>query len=563
MNPAPDLILHNACIHTCNRHAEQCQAIALTGPLITAVGSNADILALRGPSTRVLDLQGRAVIPGMTDGHAHMDREGLRHHLPDLSSAHSIQDILDVIADEAANTPAGQWIVTQPIGRPPEYQDPLAALKEGRYPTRRDLDAVSPNHPVYIRPIWGYWRNQPPLVSVANSLALQRAGVTAETRAPSPDITIDRDDTGEPTGVFIERTLVPVVEHSLMRAAPGFSVDQRVSGLRHAMAVYNRYGTTAVFEGHGVADEVLEAYRRVHRQGEDSVRATLVFSPNWALRASGEASDLLRDWAGWLGGRGAGDARLRIQGIYTELDRDPLNNQLRAGNAPCTGWAGFQAGSALPEQALHALLVEAARQGVRVAGIWPDLLPAFERAHQAAPIDALRWVLGHQAIVTEEMMASIKALGIVLTTHTNRHIYKDGDKWLQRLPPLEQQDIVPLRRLLEAGVPVAFGSDNLPVSLFGPLWHAVSRLSRHGLVVAPEQALSRQQALDIAVKGGAYLTFDEHTRGSLEAGKLADLAVLSEDPLACPEAALPGIEALMTVVDGRIVHLDPLLGTLA
>lgn len=301
MNPAPDLILHSACIHTCSGHTEPCQAIALTGPLIAAVGTNADVLALRGPSTRVLDLQGRAVIPGMTDGHAHMDREGLRHHLPDLSDAHSIQDILDVIADEAANTPAGQWIVTQPIGRPPEYQDPLAALKEGRYPTRRDLDAVSPNHPVYIRPIWGYWRNQPPLVSVANSLALQRAGVTAETRAPSPDITIDRDDAGEPTGVFIERTLVPVVEHSLMRAAPGFSVDQRVSGLRHAMAVYNRYGTTAVFEGHGVADEVLEAYQRVHRQGEDSVRATLVFSPNWAVRASGEASDLLRDWAGWAG----------------------------------------------------------------------------------------------------------------------------------------------------------------------------------------------------------------------------------------------------------------------
>ena len=263
------------------------QSVAIHGNRILAIGSDDDMAALATPSTQRVNLAGRTVIPGMTDGHAHLDREGLRKHLPSLQGARSIDDILDRIAHEVRRTPPGTWIVTQPIGEPPEYPDPAAGLREGRYPTRHDLDRVSPDHPVYIRPIWGYWRNRAPLVSIANTLALRLAGIDRHTVPPSPDITLGRDANGDPDGTFSEATLVPIVEHSLMRVAPGFSAAQRASGLRSAMRAYNAVGTTAVFEGHGVAGEVIAAYRDVANQGAATVRATLTFSPRWQIEASG------------------------------------------------------------------------------------------------------------------------------------------------------------------------------------------------------------------------------------------------------------------------------------
>lgn len=579
------------------------QAVAIHGNRILAVGRDDDLAALATPATQRVHLAGRTVMPGMTDGHAHLDREGLRKHLPSLQGARCIDDILDRIAQEVRRTPPGTWIVTQPIGEPPEYPDPAAGLREGRYPTRHDLDRVSPDHPVYIRPIWGYWRNRAPLVSIANTLALRLAGIDRHTVPPSPDITLGRDAQGDPDGTFSESTLVPIVEHTLMRVAPGFSAAQRASGLRSAMRAYNAVGTTAVFEGHGVAGEVIAAYRDVANQRAATVRATLTFSPRWGIEASeaSEASpagernapstaadtaiELLRDWRTWLRRRHGDHPWVRLQGLYAEIDADPLNNQLRAANHPCTGWAGFQAGAALPASVLQALLIEAAREGIRVCGIWPTLLPLFQAAHRVHPIHDLRWVLGHQPVLTREMIAIVHDLGLVITTHTNRHIHKDGDVWVEKRRSLSRNDgamdgstgssntrgsipgtrdtsdpindIVPLRRLLDAGIPVAFGSDNLPVSLFGPISHAVLRQSRTGNPVAPDQAITRAEALTIATMGGAWLTHDESVRGSITPGKLADLVILNDNPLTCPPEALAGLRADQLIIDGRLHAADP------
>lgn len=588
------LLLHGGKVITCDGSNTLAQAVAIRNDRILAVGSDRAMKALSTPHTQRVDLGGKTVIPGMTDGHAHLDREGLRRHLPSLQGARSIDDILDRIAHEVRRTPPGTWIITQPVGEPPEYSDPAAGLREGRYPTRHDLDKVSPDHPVYIRPIWGYWRNRPPLVSIANSLALRLACIDRHTASPSPEVTLGRDADGEPDGIFSEATLVPIVEHSLMRVAPGFSAAQRASGLRSAMRAYNAVGTTAVFEGHGVASEVIAAYRDVAAQGAATVRATLTFSPRWRIDASdgrsrverinqragdvgadcraldcnrsedngadnesGTAIELLRDWRSWLRRKHADHPWVRLQGFYAEIDTDPLNNQLRASNHPCTGWAGFQAGAALPASVLEPLLIEAAREGIRVCGIWPTLLPLYSAANKAHPIGDLRWVLGHQPVLTPEMVANIHDLGVVVTTHTNRHIYKDGDLWAERRAGASVNDIVPLRRLVDAGVPVAFGSDNLPVSLFGPVHHAVHRLSRTGQPIAPDQAIDREEALRIATMGGAWLTFDETTRGSIEAGKLADLAILNGDPLTCASDALPGLRADHLILDGRVHAADP------
>jgi len=524
------------------------QALSIVGTRIQAVGQTDELLKSADQSTQIIDLKGRCVIPGMTDGHAHLDREGLRHQLPSLQHAQSLEDVLDVIADQVRFRPEGTWILTQPIGQPPEFLTDISRL----IPSRFELDRVSPKHPVFIRPIWGYWSNAVPFSCVANSMALALAGIGPHTRSPSQEIVIDRDPTGQPTGIFWEKSLVPLVEHTLMRCAPGFSLAQRENALLYGMAQYNKVGTTCIFEGHGVASEVIQAYKSVHASGASTVRALLTFSPNWHLNGQGDAALLLKDWASWIGRNGMGDDFLKVQGLYAEIDLDPHNNQLRAANHPCTGWAGFQAGCALPLDVMKVLVQEAARNGIRLCGIWPNLLDLFEYANETHPIAPMRWVLGHQRFLTRDQIARIKDLGIVVTTHTNRHIYKDGDRMLGE-GLYDMNDLVPLRSLMESGVPVAFGSDNLPPSLFHPIWHASARRSRNGQLVGESQALDRSQALSIATQGGAYLCFDEGRRGRLVPGFMADMAILSSDPLACAEEELPHIQATSVVVNGRFV----------
>src|SRR5258708_12100006 len=146
-----------------------------------------------------------------------------------------------------------------PIGEPPVYEGVRDNLAEKRWPARRDLDRVAPNHPVYIRAIWGHWRNPLPLVSMANSRALARAGIDRDTRSPAPSIEIERDARGEPTGVLIERTYKPLVEHTLMAVAPRFTLEDRVTGLAESMRAYNRCGTPSVFEGPALSPAALPA----------------------------------------------------------------------------------------------------------------------------------------------------------------------------------------------------------------------------------------------------------------------------------------------------------------
>ena len=136
------------------------------------------------PATRVIDLKGKAVMPGLIDGHAHMDREGLKSIFPSLGPVRSIRDIQDRIAELAPRQAPGEWIVTMPIGDPPFYFDVPESLAEKRWPTRQELDAAAPNNPVFIRSIWGFWRGTPPLVSCANTRALKRAGITRDTVSP-------------------------------------------------------------------------------------------------------------------------------------------------------------------------------------------------------------------------------------------------------------------------------------------------------------------------------------------------------------------------------------------
>ena len=173
---AADLILHGGTVITIDPAFRLAEAVAVADDRIVAVGGNAEVRALAHGYTCLIDLGGRAVVPGLVDAHAHMDREGLKTVCPSLAGAASIEDVLQRIEALVRVAAPGEWIVTMPLGDPPYYFDVPGNLREKRYPTRRDLDRVAPRNPVYIRSIWGYWRHTLPLVSIANSEALRLAG---------------------------------------------------------------------------------------------------------------------------------------------------------------------------------------------------------------------------------------------------------------------------------------------------------------------------------------------------------------------------------------------------
>jgi predicted amidohydrolase YtcJ len=551
---AADLILHGGTIITIEPALSPAEAVAVADDRIVAVGRTADIRALAHGYTCLIDLGGRAVMPGLIDAHAHMDREGLKSIGPSLAGARSIDDVLQRIDALAKIAPPGEWIVTMPLGDPPYYLDVPKNLAEGRFPTRWELDRVSPRNPVYIRAIWGYWRHTLPLVSIANSEALRLAGITRETVPPWEGVTIETDARGEPTGVFVEQTYVPLVELSLLAAAPRFTHAERVRALGDSMRIYNATGTTSVIESHGVAAEILRVYEELAGRRELTVRPHLLLSPSWGAGDPVSIEARLDAWQARIAGRGSGDAFLRVAGLVAEADPTP-DNTVRARAAPYTGWAGFSYDAALPRPTLREMLLEAARREIRVASIGNDLLDLYEAVNRVVPIRDRRWVIEHISTLTGDEIARIRDLGVVVTTHTNRYIAKEGEPLRSRVGAAREETIVPLRSLREAGVHVALATDNVPTSLFHPIWQVIARLDRYsGRAIAPNQRLSRDEALRAATMDGAYLTFEEADKGSLEPGKLADLIVLSDNPLTCPEERIKDITAELTIVGGRIVH---------
>jgi predicted amidohydrolase YtcJ len=555
-----DLVLRNGKIITVDRAFTIADSIAIAGDRIVAVGPQAAMAAVTAPATRTIDLQGKTVVPGLIDGHAHMDREGLKHVFPALGPVRSIRDIQDRIAELARGRASGEWIVTMPIGDPPFYFDVPGILAEKRWPTRQDLDAAAPNNPVFIRSIWGFWRSAPPLVACANTEALQRAGITRDTASPVAALTIVKDANGDPTGVFIEDGMQPTAELIWFRKAAEFSRADRARALPLSAQAYHAFGTTGVFEEHGIANEVIRAYKDAYRDGTLTMRTALVFSPNWKAAGNAPLGPFMEAWAGWLGEPAFGDDWLKMTGLHVNIGRQ-ASEDVRAAASPYTGWAGFNYDTGQPRERVKEVLLHCAQNDIRAVSninVSPGLMDLLEEVDHEVPLQGRRWVIGHINVLSPRDIERIVRMGLVVTPHTNSNIYKEGHTWQAKLPPERQGWNTPLRDLLDAGVKVGLVTDNVPVSLFWPIWETVARISRvTNAPVAPEQAITRQEALRCATAGGAYLTFDEDKKGSLEPGKLADLAVLSADPLTVAEPAIRDIAADMTMVGGRIVYKSP------
>src|SRR6516164_577629 len=363
-----DIVLKNGKVLTVDGTFTIAQAIAIAADKIIAVGANDAMTAHISAQTRIIDLKGKTIVPGLIDGHAHMDREALRNVFPSLGRVRSIRDIQDQIAELARGKRSGEWIVTMPIGDPPFYFDVPDILAEKRWPTRQEIDTAAPNNPVYIRSIWGFWRGTLPLVSCANTEALKSAGITRDTISPVETLTIVKDSNGDPTGVLSEREFQPIAELLWFRDATRFSHADRVRALPQSTRMYHSFGTTSIYEGHGVANELLNVYKEVHHANVLSMRATLAISPQWKVAGNAPFGPLLKAWGEWMGESVLGDDRLKISGLFAAIGRSPAD-EIRGAAAPYTGWAGFNSDAGLPREQLKEVLLDCAANDIRVAAI--------------------------------------------------------------------------------------------------------------------------------------------------------------------------------------------------
>jgi predicted amidohydrolase YtcJ len=552
---APDLILHGGRVHTLEAVNRTASAIAVRGGVVAAVGDSAALLRERGPQTRVIDLAGGTVVPGFYDAHPHLDRMGLRD-LCGVAIAHcrSVAEICEAVRAAAAHTPPGEWIVTLPMGAPPDgYFFEPGQLGEGRFPDRGDLDRAAPDHPVYIRSPWGWW-SRLPLPSVANSCALALAGITRETPAPH-QVEIVKDAAGEPTGVFLERNRAPILEYTLFECVPRFTYEDRYAALRYAVRASSAAGTTAAFEGHGVTPQVMDAYRRLDEAGELTLRMQLPLSVPSAAFGDGKLGEMLAHWAPSIAGRGseAGTRGLvREEAICLDV-ADPHAARIIARGYPYEQWAGHFYQS-LPHERLVALGMQAAKLGIRVCTLvcyeLERVLRAFEEIDAQVPIRERRWVAVHVTEATPAQIRRIKALGLVATV-TPTFMYMAKDRF--NLQALGARG-TPIRQLLDAGVPVALSTDGVPHSMLFALWEALARWDGDGKLQLGDSGLTREEALRLATVAGHYLTWDEDSRGALAPGMAADFVVLDEDPLACDLDRIRDLAVLRTYVAGREVH---------
>lgn len=550
----PDTIITTGLVRTLDAQDRVAEAIAISGTRILAIGNAADLKARATPVTRLIDLPGATITPGINDAHAHMEREGLKLRRPSLAACRSIADIQALIRAEAGKTKPGQWIVTMPIGTPPFFFNAIAGLAEDRAPDRFDLDAAAPDHPVYIPGLFGNW-GAPPGHSCLNTKALALNNITRTSTPSIGGIEIVKDATGEPTGVIIERNPRPMVEFDILPAVPRFSAADRRAGIVASMRLYNGVGTTSAYEGHGSAAEIIGLYRDLWERNELTVRMGLVVSPSW--KDVSEAAMIMRDWLAQARGAGLGDPWLRLSGIHVAYGGDDRMAEIARKDLPNTGWSGFVEQAQGPkdfEELCRLALFHDLRINTIVADRLDEVVTILERVNEIALLAGRRWVIQHVARTERTTLARLARLGVLVTTIPVYFLWKGGH-WYDEA---DGDRIVPMRTMLDLGIDAAAATDNIPYNPGFTLWTMCERIRRSdNKVLGANERLTRREALQALTLSGARLTYDEHHKGPLVPGFLADLAVFDTDPLTIEAEKLKDLSSLLTMVDGRIVFERP------
>lgn len=535
---AADLIITNANIRALDAADSTFHALATKGDRIVGLGSALDVASLADPETRVIDAGGRTVLPAFTDTHTHFRRGSLVEAYfvnYETIKPRTLADALKPIRDRAAALPPGTWIRGFDFGQ--------HHVAEKRVPSRQELDAAAPDHPVVVYTIGVH-------MAVANSLALRLAGISRETPNP-PGGTIDRDASGEPTGALRERAKGRLDYYRADSVIPPLTAAQRLDGLRAGVRTLHEHGIASFHVMVAEVDEIFE-YQRLRAEGVKARIQLLIRGVESQIR--------VEDVVGLGLTTGFGDDWLRIGGIKMSVD----------GVCVCRNAAVYEPYPGEPENCgivrieqdeLEEKVALSHRAGLRVSvhaigqRAVDMALRAFDKTLAAEPRRGHRHRIEHAYLPPRpNQLERMRDLGLLLSTQPS-FIESFGDGWIDVFGEAQLRGVMPLRRALSLGLRVQANSD-FPCSPMNPFLHlksAVARQTRAGKVLDPGEAISVGQALRLLTTEAAYAGFEEHTRGSLELGKLADIIVVSDDPYRVPAEALDQIRVDTTIVGGEVV----------
>jgi predicted amidohydrolase YtcJ len=536
MSIHPDVVFTRGKIVTVDPRFSVAQAFAIRGDRIEAVGTATEIEALAGPGTRIVDLHGRTVMPGIHDVHFQMfDRACAQYFGCHVNLPETIGDVLDALRDGVKPRPRGAWVSTNPGWYP-------HMLRENRVPTLAELDAIAPDHKLVV---WGesYY---------LNSNALRASGLTRDTPQPKYGW-IGKDAAGELTGALYGSA------HKLIHPDYNrYSDAERLEAIEWALTQMLSMGVTSLRDPKRFPAQV-RLYQRLYREG----RLPLRLCAQVYIESHHAPEEVIANLERFQLGTPLGDHWFKIDrsgyfyvdGGYHRMKIDrPYANVVPG--TPDDGESHFE-----PEQShetLEKIVVGMARRGftgsIMAAGnVATEIVTrVLERAHDEVGIADKRWVVAHAIYPSREQLARLARVGAVLTPMWHHYYYYPVQEFYHGRELAQRTE--PYRDVVEAGIVLAQGTDvsTIPLNYFPGLYFTVTRDTWKWGPANPGQGLTREQALRTFTSNCAYATFDEQVKGSLEPGKLADFVVLSEDVLTCPDARLKELRALATVIGGEL-----------
>lgn len=511
--PSADLILKNAVLRTLDPGQPSTGLVVVKGEYVRLLADKEELGHLKGAGTKVIDCQGGTVVPGFHDAHCHVFSFIRKLLGIDLSPGvvSSIADIKAEIRNRVLKTSKGTWLSGT------DYNE--FYLREKRHPTRHDLDEVAPEHPVVLA-------HRSLHACVLNSLALKLAGITAAFPEP-PGTLLDREPgTGEPSGLLFE-----MLGHIRERVLPPLTEAEKLEGLRLANEHYLDQGITSLQDASVSNDfDRWLAFGQFKRSGRLKSRVVMLFG----------AGELLQIIESGLG-PGAGDSELRLGAAKMILNEvtgklTPSPSELRR-RALGVHQAGFQL-------AIHAVEENAVAAAADALEYVRDRLPRPGRRHR----------IEHASECPPRLIERLKNLETVIVTQPP-FLYYSGERYLATVAKPKLPGLYPFGSLLKGGLVLA-GSSDSPVVADSPLvgiYAAVTRRAESGRVISPGERISAAEALAMYTAGAAFSAFEEDVKGTISPGKLADLVLLSGDPLKVPPERIREIRVAMTIIGGRVV----------
>lgn len=531
-----DLILHSGLVSTLDSTNPSAESIAVKDGSFLAVGRTNEIMAHRGPDTRVIDLKGRRVLPGLIDNHLHIIRGGLNFNMElRWDGVRSLADAMDMLKRQVAVTPPPQWV--RVVGGFTEHQ-----FAEKRLPTIDEINAVAPDTPVFLLHLYDR--------ALLNGAALRGVGYTKETPAP-PGGEIVRDASGNPTGLLLAKPNAAILYATLAKG-PKLPFDYQLNSTRHFMRELNRLGVTGAIDAGGGFQNYPEDYAVIQRLADEKLLTVRLAYNLFTQKPKEEKEDFLR-WTAtsrykqgddYFRHNGAGEMLVFSAADFEDfrVERPDMPPEMEG---DLEGVVRVLAENRWPWR-MHATYDETISRALDV----------FEKVNQDIPLEGLNWFFDHAETISDQSIDRVAALGGGIAVQ-HRMAYQ-GEYFVERYGFGAAEATPPVARMLEKGVRTSAGTDATRVASYNPwvslAWMITGRTVGGLRITPPRNCLDRETALRMWTENVTWFSDEEGRKGRIEAGQFADLLVPSEDFFACAEDEISHLTSDLTMVGGRVVY---------